>query len=153
MTLYLGIDPGRRTGAALIHETPAEISLVAHWDIPDAAEGFTSWWRSFLIPLPADRIIVEQFTLREGVHGVDLSARDVIGALSALNELNFPVEFRPAGGRLKQAPDRLLKALGLYLEGKANRNAREAVRHVIAHLKAEKHPIVMEAYRDSKTPE
>jgi hypothetical protein len=130
--------------------TKGSVSLNAYYDIPGGAEGFIQWWGTQHMDYDAEdmTIVFEGFTLREGKHGVDLTPRDVIGALKALASRDgIPWVERAPAGRKKQASDAILKRLGLYLPGEANRNAREAVRHVTAYLKAQKNPTVLGAFR------
>lgn len=148
--IYLGIDPGVRTGACWIMATKGSVTLTAYYDIPGGAEGFIEWWGTQHMNVDAGdiTIVFEGFTLREGKNGVDITPRDVIGALKALASRDgiLTVE-RPPAGRKKQVSDRILKRLGLYLPGEANRNAREAVRHCIAYLKSQKNPAVLQAFQ------
>ncbi len=145
--IYLGIDPGRRTGAAVVVDYGTRLYLSEHSDIPGGAEGFIDWWHHSTYACP-DLIIFEGFTLREGKSGVDITPRDVIGAIKALaDNSRIPTVERAPAGRKKQVSDAFLKRLGLYLAGEPNRNAREAVRHVICHLKTLKHPVVLDAFR------
>ena len=149
--IIFGVDPGVTTGAAVVHVAPSgAITLVGHFEIPGGAQGFLEWWDGrCALRAALDLIVCEDFILREGKHGVDITPKEVIGTLRAVaSDAKIPVVFRAPSGRLKQAPDWLLKALGVHLPGKRNRNAREAVRHVIAHLKHEGNRAVMEAYRD-----
>jgi hypothetical protein len=129
--------------------TVNSITLNAHYDVPGGADGFISWWRENM-DYDADHreIIFEGFTLREGKNGVDITPRDVIGALKAnASRDGIPWVERAPAGRKKQVSDAVLKRLELYLGGEPNRNAREAVRHVICHLKTLKHPVVLDAFR------
>lgn len=146
MKTYLGVDPGLRTGACLIESTKSEVTLVDQWDIPNGAQGFSDWWKLIGSKFKIDRIVCESFILREGSYGVDLSPRDVIGALKALCDDVSRLSFRPPSGRSKQVPDFVMKSLGMYLPGNRNRNAKEAVRHVLCELKAERHPVILGAF-------
>jgi hypothetical protein len=149
--IYLGIDPGQRTGHAWFYADDLTLELLAAGEIYDGADGFIKWWNSprrMGAPDPPDLIVFEGFTLREGKSGVDITPRDVIGALKALaHAQGIPTVERPPAGRKKQVSDLILKRLGLYLPGEPNRNAREAVRHTIAYLKAQKHPAVLQAFQ------
>ncbi len=150
--IYLGIDPGLRTGACLLAVSGDSILLAFHWDIPGGAEGFIEWWNQH-VPKRQDGMlpatcVYESFTLREGKYGVDITPRDVIGALKALaNRDGVDLIERPPAARKRQVPDEVLRRMGLYLAGEPNRNAREAVRHVVAYLKSQKHPRVLEAFQ------
>lgn len=146
--IYLGIDPGVRSGIAIIATDAYDLTLLKHEEVPNGAEGFIEWWNGLYRPATPDLIIFEGFTLREGKHGVDLTPRDVIGALKAnASRDGIPWVERAPAGRKKQVSDAALKRLGLYLGGEANRNAREAVRHVTAYLKSQKNPTVLQAFQ------
>ena len=148
--ILLGIDPGVRSGIAFLSVTDDAIELVEQRDIPGGLEGFSNWWQGEPLVLNGEgvaHIIMESFIMREGKHGVNLEPLEIIGAVKTLSEqLRIPLTLRPPSGRLRQVPDAVLKRMGLYLPGKANRNAREAVRHTIAWLKSQKHPVVLAAF-------
>lgn len=147
--LYLGIDPGKRTGACWIMVNKGGISLNSYYDIPGGVEGFVQWWGAQHMQYDAQDItcIYEGFTTREGKFGIDHTPERVIGALKALASRDGVdlIERAPAG-RKRQVPDEVLKSMGLHLAGERNRNAREAVRHVVAYLKSQKHPAVLAAF-------
>lgn len=149
--LYLGIDPGKRTGACWILVNKSDISLNFYYDIPGGDEGLIAWWNAQHMQYDAQDItcIFEGFTTREGKYGIDHTPERVIGALKALASRDgVDLIERPPAGRKRQVPDEVLKRMGLYLPGEPNRNAREAVRHVVAYLKSQKHPTVLEAFND-----
>jgi hypothetical protein len=146
--IYLGIDPGVRTGIAWISTDNDELVLLGSTEVYDGADGLIGWWGGPRWAVAPDLIVFEGFTLREGKNGVDITPRDVIGALKAnASRDGIPWAERASAGRKKQVSDAVLKRLGLYLAGEPNRNAREAVRHVICHLKTLKHPVVLSAFR------
>ncbi|UXO93849.1 resolvase [Pseudanabaena phage Pan2] len=150
--LYLGIDPGKRTGVAWIHVYGTEITPVGHSEIYDGDSGFIGWWDGPRWPGTPDTIIFEGFTTREGKFGIDHTPERVIGALKALATRDgVDLIERPPAGRKRQVPDGVLRRLGMYLPGEPNRNAREAVRHIVAYLKSQKHPTVLEAFNANRT--
>jgi hypothetical protein len=148
--IYLGIEPGVRTGIAFILADDDAVILMNTKEVYGGEEGFVAWWedaRTALTAIPM-RIVYEGFSAREGKHGVDHTPERVIGALKALaNRDGLTIIERPPSGRKKQMPDTALKRLGLYVPGEANRNVREAVRHVAAYLKAQKNPVVLDVFR------
>lgn len=128
----LAIDPGVRTGAALVEVTEDSAPvLLGYWEIPGGLEGFQEWWA--LRP-EYDTLVAEDFDHREGVRGVDHTPERILGWLSTWT----PILQKPAG-RKRAVPDDALKRLGLYLPGERQRNAREAVRHAIVYLKNSGH--------------
>lgn len=148
--LYMGLDPGSRNGLAWLLVDDTSIALANYHDVPGGAEGFIEWWGEHSHVFDHWKpvtCVFEGFTLREGKYGVDITPRDVIGALKALAARDgIDLIERPPAARKRQVPDGVLKRLGLYLPGEPNRNAREAVRHCVAYLKAQKHPAVLAAF-------
>jgi hypothetical protein len=148
--IYLGIDPGSRTGIAFVMADDDAVVLMNTREVYGGEEGFVEWWelaRTGLTGVPIT-VVYEGFTNREGKHGIDHTPERVIGALKALaNRDGLTLIERPPAARLKQMPDRAMKNLGMYLPGKANRNAREATRHVLSYLKSQLHPEVLKAFR------
>lgn len=155
--ILLGIDPGVRSGICYMIVNDKTVMLAHYADIPGGLNGFNEWWNGE--PLVVDgegvaHIIMEDFITREGKFGVDHTPERIIGAVTTLaNQLRIPLTLRPPSGRLRQVPDEVLKRMGLHLPGKANRNAREAVRHCVAWLKAQKHPVVLRAFEEDNGPE
>jgi hypothetical protein len=148
--IYLGCDPGQRTGIAFFVVDDDSVILINTKEIYGGVDGFVEWWetaRTALTATPA-RIVYEGFVTREGKFGVDHEPERVIGALKALaNRDGIPIVERAPAGRKRQMPDAALKRLGLYVSGEKNRNVREAVRHVASHLKTMKNPVVLDAFR------
>lgn len=147
--MLLGIDPGKRTGICWIYSAGNQVALGNWFDVPDGVGGAISWWHHNrpVITNSDFTIVMEDFTTREGKFGIDHTPERVIGAVKALADIHgIEVIMRPPAGRLKQVPDAVLRRLGVYLAGKANRNAKEAVRHCVAVLKARKHPVVLAAF-------
>lgn len=149
MTTILGIDPGNRTGVCLIRSTSRTDApvLVWHDEVYGGSDGFREWWHEKLARPDVDLIVCEDFILREGVHGIDLSPVEVIEALRGLaRDAGVKVLYSPPGGRLKRVPDRVMKRMNMYLAGEKNRNAREAVRHALAYLKIDGNHVVLRAF-------
>jgi len=147
--MLLGVDPGQRTGICCIYFAPGSVQLGSYFDIPNGVSGVLEWWTRHLPTIKASSctIVMEDFTTREGKFGIDHTPERVIGAVKALADMHgIKVIMRPPAGRLKQVPDAVLRRLGVHLAGKGNRNAKEAVRHCVAVLKARKHPAVLAAF-------
>lgn len=144
--ILLGIDPGKRTGICWIAVNEDNISLEGYEEIQNGLKGFLVWL-SNLSAENVDLIVCESFSTREGTHGVDTTPLEVIGSLSFFANTNgVRLEMRPPSGRIRQVPDLIMKKLGFYLPGKKNRNCREAIRHVLCHLKAQKNLVVLDAF-------
>ena len=147
--VLLGVDPGQRTGICWIFVDEDHVEMPRHEDVPNGVSGTLKWWSDNLRLIKASSctIVMEDFTTREGKFGIDHTPERVIGAVKALADMHgIEVIMRAPAGRLKQVPDAVLRRLGVYLAGKANRNAKEAVRHCVAVLKARKHPVVLAAF-------
>ena len=145
----LGVDPGLRTGVCIIGYAATEFHLQTFNDIPDGVDGFITFWENVKLSFRDHNtiIVVEDFISREGTYGINHTPERVIGAVKALAaQRNIPVIMRPPSGRLRQVPDAILRALNVHLAGKGNRNAKEAVRHCVAFLKAQKHPVILAAF-------
>lgn len=131
--LILGVDPGKRTGVALLEvsddSTPV---LIAYEEVYGGVEGFEEWWETH----PAyDVLVVENYIPRGGVP--QGQAKYPLGIIGFLTQ--FGPVLQPPAGRLRGASDGVLKRLGLYLPGERLRNVREAVRHVVWYLKKQGH--------------
>lgn len=146
--IYLGVDPGKTTGIALIDD---DLTLWRLEEVKGGVEGFIQFWQERIIgSIMPDEIICESFHTREGKHGVDTTPLVVIGALKAFAEIvGIQVVMQPPGGRLKRLPDSVMKRLDLYPPGRENRNCREALRHVLSVMKSNGNRQVLEAFRDN----
>ena len=146
--LYLGLDPGVRSGLALVEATDKRVDVLATWDVPGGAEGFLDWWEEHS-PTWREKpvVVIEAFILREGVHGVDITPRDVIGAAKAeCKRMGLEWHMESPAGRLKRMPNWALKEMGVELPGNRNRNAKEAVRHCLSFLKSRGNKAVLEVF-------
>lgn len=139
MTDFLSIDPGRRTGVSLVNytdSTPA--ALLGSWDVPFGVEGFFHWYQEHQ-PI-VSFIVCEDFILREGKHGVDLTPVQVIGAVKVLAlELEIPLHFQNPAGRINAVSDEVMLKFGMEHRGKAHRNEKESSRHALWFLKKQGH--------------
>ncbi len=142
MTSILAVDPGKRTGIALVHfddDAPAVVTWT--WDVDGGLEGWADWITEYReIFVDSDFFIVyESFTPREGVHGVGTDAPEVIGALRTwADDWGIPAVPQPPAGRVRAVPDAIVKSLG-FNKSKEQRNIFEAVRHSIWYLKNARH--------------
>ena len=135
MTLILGIDPGGTTGISLVEFSPKdEPKLVASIQVPDGLKGFLNWYISSKHDW--DFVVCENFTLRPGVHGVDLTPTYIIGALEAL-ELNKKKVYYQAPSQKPLCNDDVLKRMGLFFPGMGHAN--DATRHAIIYLRGVRH--------------
>ena len=124
----LGIDPGVRTGVALLDvPTDQPPTLIFSDEIYGGLSGFSTWWDT---RPDYDVLVCEDFILRQGLHGVNLEPVRIIAFLEP-----YAPMMQPPAGRKKAVSDETLKRLGLYLPGEKQRNAREAVRHAVVYLK------------------
>lgn len=129
----LSVDPGERTGIALLEVLDDEPPrLIFHDEVYGGVEGFIHWWDT---RPDYDVLIAEDYVPRPGTPQTNSTApQRVLGFLSPWH----PVVQNPAG-RLKAVSNEVLKRLGLYLPGEPLRNAREAVRHGVIYLKRQRH--------------
>jgi len=127
--IILSVDPGKRTGVAQVRAGEGPPELLYHEEVYGGLDGFKEWWTNSLPQY--DVLLVENYIPRAGVSQKDSGdPQRVIGWLSQFDPL-----LRPPAGRKRAVSDDALKRLGMYLPGEANRNAREAVRWAIVHLK------------------
>jgi hypothetical protein len=133
MPTLLSLDPGGTTGASVIYYDDSVVELVHATQIKGALSGFLSWQETFDTPI--DNIICESFTLRPGIHGVDLSPTYIMGALEALYK-DFDIIYQEP--KLKPlCDDSRLKSMGFYITGK--QHANDSTRHGIIYLRNIKH--------------
>lgn len=148
--LVLGVDPGQRTGIALVFYGDTGTGLDYTVDVPDSVGGFLEFMDDpDFLPTSADVWVIESFVPREGKHGVSDDASRVIGAALALAHVwGVKTVLRAPGGRTRQVPDRVLHNLfgKDTFVGKKDRNIKEAVRHTVAYAKAQGVKAVLEAF-------
>ena len=148
--LVLGIDPGQRTGIALVDCHELKLWLDYRADVPDSVDGFLGFMvEQQLLVTQADVWVIEDFILREGKHGVSDDASRVIGAALALAHVwGVKTSLRAPGGRTRQVPDRVLHNLfgKDAFVGNKDRNIKEAVRHTVGYAKAQGVKAVLEAF-------
>ncbi len=136
MALTLSLDPGGTTGYAIFdYVDDSAIHILREGQIKGGLNGFLDFHWDVLEDIQFERIICESFTLREGIHGADLSPVSIIGALEAL----YPtVEIVYQEPKIKPlCTDERLKKLRMYVPGKPHRN--DAVRHAVIYLRNNKH--------------
>lgn len=141
MTALLSLDPGGTTGLALFEYDENSYELVWRKQVPNGLQGFLDWTWEEGEDLLIDEIVCENFSLREGLHGVDLSPCYVIGALEALwpNAVT-PITYQ-APSQKSLCGDARLDKLRLHVPGKPHAN--DAVRHAIIYLRNKKHKAVL----------
>jgi hypothetical protein len=135
MLTILSLDPGGTTGVALTKYDDDGFELVWHKQIAGSLQGFLDFHWDQLEDIKIDKIVCENFTLREGVYGADLSPVYIIGALEALYPTTEIIYQAPSMKPL--CDDTRLKKMGLYTPGRGH--AMDAVRHAIIYLRNNKH--------------
>lgn len=146
MYRILSLDPGGTTGVAYgQYSGDSPYELIWHKQIGGGLKGFLDFEWDTMADLNIDLIVCENFTLREGVYGVDLSPVYIIGALEALYPLTDIMYQAPAIKPL--CDDTRLKKMGLYTPGRGH--AMDAVRHAIIYLRNTKHiPTLRKGWQD-----
>lgn len=133
MPTLLSLDPGGTTGASVIYHDDKVVELVHAGQVKGALSGFLSWQKTFDTPI--DAIVCESFTLRPGIHGVDLSPTYIMGALEALY-WDFDIIYQAP--KLKPlCDDSRLKLMGFHRPGM--QHANDSTRHGIIYLRNIKH--------------
>lgn len=132
----LSLDPGGTTGYAISTVAPdMPIDIERSGQIKNGLKGFLDFHWDVLEDIEFDAIICENFELREGIYGADLSPVYIIGALEALYPIT-PILYQAPYQKPLVDDDRL-KKLYLYEPGKPHRN--DAVRHAVIYLRNQKH--------------
>lgn len=128
--IVLGIDPGKVTGVCL-YDTDAPKSRQL-WNVEGGVEGLADWWCAAKPVF--DELVIERFTLREGVHGVDLDPVEVIGWIKGAI-FTKPVWQNPADAKSLITNEKLKRA-GLYPpRGEVGPgHSIDALRHVLTYL-------------------
>lgn len=135
MLKILSLDPGGTTGVALTEYSDESVELIWQKQIQGSLQGFLNFHWDQMLFTEFDLIVCESFTLREGVHGADLSPVYIIGALEALYPTTPIIYQEP---KLKPlCDDTRLKKMGLYTPARGH--AMDAVRHAIIYLRNKKH--------------
>jgi hypothetical protein len=132
----LSLDPGGTTGYAISSvgdDNPLYVGLSGQ--VKNGLQGFLDFHWDVLEDHQFDFIICENFELREGIYGADLSPVYIIGALEALYPTTEIIYQAPYQKPL--VDDDRLKKLGLHEPGKPHRN--DAVRHMVIYLRNTKH--------------
>lgn len=121
----LAIDPSSNkhetstTGVVLLDNA----TLVNEWVIPFGIENFKNWFDVTGKAIECDKVVIEEYTIREGERSRDNSTRDT---------MEFIKECYPNGVIQNNAsyetdiPDDLLKALGLWEFGSSHHNDTRA---------------------------
>lgn len=142
-TRVLSLDPGGTTGVAVIEYDDVSVALLETTQVKGDLRGFLQWQKTFDTPI--DQIVCESFTLRPGIHGVNLAPTYVIGALEALYQ-NYDIIYQEP--KLKPlCDDERLKRFGFYQT--AMQHANDAVRHAIIYLRNNRHvPTLRMGWKD-----
>lgn len=142
----LSLDPGGTTGYAITTFGPnLELNIERSGQIKNGLKGFLDFHWDVLESQELDFIICENFELREGIYGADLTPVYIIGALEALYP-TVPIIYQAPYQKPLVDDDRL-KKLGLYEPGKPHRN--DAVRHMVIYLRNTRHlPTLMAGWKE-----
>jgi hypothetical protein len=141
MTIMLAVDPGGTTGLALFAYDDDSYELIWTKQIANGLQGFLDFHWDELEDIKIDQIVCEDFDLREGVHGVDLSPTYIIGAIEALYPRGvFDLVLQKPSQKALCSDQRLHK-MGLHQTGKPH--ASDACRHGIIYLRNKKHTAVL----------
>lgn len=112
----LGIDPGGKTGVALLPESGEP----QYWEIEGGYEGFLTWWEYNWLLNGWDlsynmQIIVERFELRKQDFVADITPKEIIGMLKYWAHINnVSLWFAMPGAHKGLVTDEALKRAGLY---------------------------------------
>jgi len=136
----LAIDPGVKTGVAQYN---TDFPHLPYLEIVEGGlQGFQSWWEKNIDSgfISYDKLVVEDFTNREGVHGVDWTPLEIIHWLQATEQIDALQQpsFRKPGDMLS---DKALKRANLYPRRGTvgDKHQVEALRHALAYLIAQRH--------------
>lgn len=142
----LSLDPGGTTGYAIVSFEPDfPMKIIRSGQIKNSLRGFLDFHWDVLESEQFDFIICENFELREGIYGADLSPVYIIGALEALYPV-IPIIYQAPYQKPLVDDDRL-KRLGIYEPGKPHRN--DAVRHMAIYLRNTKHlPTLVHGWKE-----
>lgn len=140
MPTLISFDPGGTTGVSIISFDESYYSLVETMQIAGGLSGFIRWagphdFRQY------DVIVCEDFTLRPGVHGADITPAYVIGALEAIVDGVMPVVYQQPSQK-KLCGDERLERLEVRKPGVPHAN--DATRHGIIYLRNKMHLPVLE---------
>lgn len=141
MKTMLAVDPGGTTGLALFEYDDESYNLIWTKQIANKLQGFLDFHWDELEDIRLDQIVCESFDLREGVHGVDLSAVYIIGAIEALYPRGVYDLVMQKPSQKALCSDQRLHKMGLHQTGKPH--ASDSVRHGIIYLRNKKHKAVL----------
>lgn len=144
----LGMDPGGTTGIAMLRYTDTtQPELIYLHQQENGLEGFYNFFNG-TNPNPDVTIVSESFTIREGVHGADVTPLRIEGA-QYVYWGNDVVYQEPAMKSLIK--ESWLKEQNLWTPGK--RHQMDALIHALVYLRNEMHePTLKNMSGDSETP-
>lgn len=141
MTTLLSVDPGGAgagtSGVVLLSYTETTPPVLGDsWAVPDALDGWLSWYdtqRSVVLP---DVVVCEHFVQRN-VPGADLTPCFIEGSVRTLYRHTV---LQLAAGYKTAVPDESLKRLGLFdFPRDHHHDQRSAARHAVWYLKKARH--------------
>jgi len=131
----ISLDPGGTTGVSIIGYDTDSVYLVNTYQVANGLEGFVHWVKEVGLE-QFDEIVCENFTLRPGVHGADITPAYVIGALEAIVHGVKKVTYQQPAQK-KLCGDDKLKRMEMHQPGKPHAN--DATRHGIIYLRNKIH--------------
>jgi len=131
----ISLDPGGTTGVSIIGYDTDSVYLVNTYQVSNGLEGFVHWVKEVGLE-QFDEIVCENFTLRPGVHGADITPAYVIGALEAIVHGVKKVTYQQPAQK-KLCGDDKLKRMEMHQPGKPHAN--DATRHGIIYLRNKIH--------------
>ena len=135
MPMLISLDPGGTTGVSIIGYDTDSVYLISTEEVGNGLEGFVHWVSEQDL-LQFSEIVCENFTLRTGVYGADISPAYVIGALEAIVHGKTKVIYQYPYQK-KLCTDERLHKIGVYTKGK--KHANDATRHGIIYLRNKMH--------------
>lgn len=116
MTLYIGIDPGEKTGVALLDDSNGHVE---YEEVPGGYDGFivwaldTGWWD--LLDAPDTVIVFEKFTLRNNDFVANTTPLEIMGAMKLLiRQYGWDVIWCTPAQHKTLITDAAIKRAGLY---------------------------------------
>lgn len=147
MVAILGIDPGDKTGVAIIREGVLGGEKLEFFEVHGGYTGFVDWWENNWSRYAFDRpreyhIIYEQFDLRNNDFVADITPKEIIGMLRYWARLHDVTLWKATPAAHKGLiTNEALKRAGLYpprgevKEGHSTDGMRLAAYHRIHHLR------------------
>lgn len=130
----VGVDPGEATGlfALWVDEGGNYERKIVDYGVAYTREEVFTFLDNWVVD--GTTVVVEQFVREEGTHGVNDTAKTVIGWVEAWLDMHG---YKPPAFQQRTmkgfVTDTKLKALDLWIKGHEQRHARDAARHAITY--------------------